>query len=271
MPPRSVTPIVFGLVMRSSDEALTQPLDALAAWMRAEASVELELSPCSSYEALARSAREWDLGWLPPVVYARLAEAVTPVGSILREGKKATYSAALVVAESSPLRALSDLSGVRAGWVDPWSAAGYVVPRIELARAGIEPGAAFTSERFHGGHREVIRALVAGECDVAGTFARSAEGGAPPEGAWSEVEGARVRVLASFGAIPPDVLAVRRNVEPATYDRVLGALREACRDEVARPLVRAIFGGADLHEGIEPGHETLRRAFERAMAHGLFD
>ena len=91
------------------------------------------------------------------------------------------------------------------------------------------------------------------------------------EGAWSELEGVRVRVLATFGSIPSDVLAVRRNLPPAEYRRVLEALRHACSDPVARPLVRAVFGGEELREGIDPGHAALRIAYESGTAKGLFD
>jgi len=86
------------------------------------------------------------------------------------------------------LASLDDLRGARAGWVDPWSATGFVVPRIELARRGIVPTSyalherrayptsTFRSEKFHGTHQETLRALARGDFDVAGTFAQAATG-----------------------------------------------------------------------------------------------
>jgi ABC-type phosphate/phosphonate transport system substrate-binding protein len=145
------------------------------------------------------------------------------------------------------------------------------VPRIELARAGIAPSSAFSKETFYGSHRDALLALVRGECDVAGTYARTTEGSATPEGAWSELEDAHVRVVATFGSIPSDVIAVRRNLPPKEYERALEAFRHACADDAARPLVRAVFGGDEMREGIQPGHDTLRLAFESATANGLFD
>jgi ABC-type phosphate/phosphonate transport system substrate-binding protein len=132
--------------------------------------------------------------------------------------------------------------------------------------------ATFKSETFYGNHRDVMLALAQGECDVAGTYARTPEEGeAVIEGGWSKIDDLHVRVLATFGPIPPDVIAVRRNLAASSYERVLEAFREACADATARPLVRAVFGGDELREGIEPGHDALRRAYERAMANGLFD
>jgi ABC-type phosphate/phosphonate transport system substrate-binding protein len=176
-----------------------------------------------------------------------------------------------VALEESSLHALADLNGSRAGWVDPWSAAGYVVPRIELARAGIDPARTFKTETFYGTHSDALLALARGDCDVAGTYAQTGEGKTAPAGAWSALEDVRIRVIATFGSIPSDVIAARRNLAPAHYERALEAFRHAFADEAARPLVRAVFGGDELREGIEPGHDALRSAFERATANGLFD
>jgi phosphate/phosphite/phosphonate ABC transporter binding protein len=265
--------LVFGLVEASDKGEASAAFGELAAWMREHDDVDIERKSWPTYRALAESVRagESDIAWLPPVAYAWLAEGVTPLGCIAR-GNATTYSAAIVALVDSKLHVPADLVGARAGWVDPWSAAGYVVPRIELARAGLDPAGTFSKETFYGSHREALLALSRGECDVAGTYARSAEaGGQAQEGAWSELEGVNVRVLATFGSIPSDVIAVRRNLPPAQYERALAALRHACTDPAARPLVRAVFGGDELREGIDPGHDALRKAFESATAKGLFD
>jgi phosphate/phosphite/phosphonate ABC transporter binding protein len=265
--------LVFGLVEASPSSEADTAFRELATWMREHDDVDLERKSWPSYRALAESVRagESDIAWLPPVAYAWLAEGVTPLGCILR-GNATTYSAAIVALVDSSLHVPADLAGARAGWVDPWSAAGYVVPRIELARAGLDPAATFSKETFYGSHREALLALSRGECDVAGTYARPAEpGGQATEGAWSELPGVKVRVLATFGSIPSDVIAARRNLAPAQYERALAALRHACTDPAARALVRAVFGGDELREGIDPGHETLRKAYESATSKGLFD
>lgn len=264
-------PLSFGLVVPPTSKA-HEHFDALAIWLRDTQRLDVKTLAVPTYEKLATSIGEGavDIAWMPPVIYAWFAEAVTPIGSILRDGQS-TYSAALVVREDSALHALSDLTKVRAGWVDPWSAAGYVVPRLELDYAAIDPRVAFRSEAFYGNHRDALFALGRSECDVVGTYAHESADGAPPTGAWSDLDDLRVRVLATFGAIPTDVIAVRRNLAPRDYERTARALQEACAEEAARPLVRAVFGGEDFRAGIEPGHDVLRRAYERGLAKGLFD
>lgn len=254
--------LVFGLVEAAHNDKAAAQFDELARFVQERTGLQLTHHACSSYYDLAGSVREGksDIAWLPPVAYAWLAEAVSPIGSIARAGKT-SYSSSLVVPEGSSIDTLEELRGKRAGWVDPWSAAGYVVPRMELAKAGIDPQSTFESETFLGTHREALIALRRGQCDFAGTYT----------GAWNDVEGMNVRVIASYDAIPPDMLVTRRNLAPAPYEAAVSAFRTACSEAAGKPLVKQVFGGDQLREGIEEGHATLRHAYERAVANGLFD
>ncbi len=263
---------MFGLVAASAADDLGSKVDRLLAWVGERAGVELERHESASYEALAKEMRKdrIDIAWLPPIVYVRLAGEVTALGTVLRGGKDA-YETALIVRKDSKAKAVANLRGARAGWVDRWSAAGFVLPRVNLALLGIDPRTFFRTETFHGSHRAVVRALVEGACDVAGTYARTDGKGKTIDGAWSEVEGADVRVLATFGAIPPDVIAARKDLESPVRLKVWDALRSAADDASAKKLVREVFGGDSLRDGLGKSHESLSKALDLASARGLFD
>lgn len=263
--------VVFGLVVPAAGSELPAKVDSLTKLVGEHAGFEIERYEAASYEALATEVREGrvDVAWLPPIVFVRLGDAVTPLGSIIRGGRSA-YEAALVVRDDSKIRSIEALRGTRAGWVDPWSAAGFVLPRVKLALLGIDPRTVFRTETFHGSHRGAIKALLEGACDVAGTYARADEKGNVEAGAWSEVEGADVRVLATFGAIPPDVLGVKKDLPAEERAKIAAALRHATESEPARALLRQIFGGDELREGLA-GYEALKSALDMATARGLFD
>ena len=268
----TVPRLVFGLVVPAASTDLPARVDRLTAVIGKHAGLEVTCFAAPTYEALATEVRAGnvDVAWLPPIVYVRLADAVTPLGSILRDGK-AAYEAALVVKSDSRIKTIDGLRGTRAGWVDPWSAAGFVMPRVKLALLGVDPRSVFRTETFHGTHRAAMRALAEGACDVAGTYARADEDGNVVAGAWSEVEGAEVRVLATFGAIPPDVLAVRKDYPDDAREKVLEALRAMCKDDESRVVLRELFNGDELREGLAPGYDALRSALDMATARGLFD
>lgn len=268
-----MTSIVYGSVApASTDPSLGERIDRLLEWIGGRLGVKVERRDTKGYEALAKEVREGkvDVAWLPPIVFVRLAEVVVPIGSVLRDGRS-TYEAALVVRADSRIKNIEGLKNSRAGWVDPWSAAGFVLPRVKLALSGIDPRSIFRTETFYGSHRAALRSLIDGSCDVAGTYARADTEGVIESGAWSEITGAEVRVLATFGAIPPDVIGSRADVDPKIREGVLEALREACRDDMLRPLIRGVFGGDQLQEGLAPGYDSLKKALEMATGRGLFD
>jgi phosphate/phosphite/phosphonate ABC transporter binding protein len=268
----TVRRVVFGFVVPAPASELKGRVERLTALLGAHAGVAVEHYDAPGYEALATEVRAGrvDVAWLPPIVFVRLADAVTPLGSVLRDGK-AAYEAALVVRGDSKIKSIEGLRGSRAGWVDPWSAAGFVLPRVKLALLGVDPRTAFRTETFHGSHGAAMKALLEGACDVAGTYAQANEAGEITEGAWSAIEGAEVRVLATFGAIPPDVIAVRRALPDADREAILAALRAACSEEASRAVVREVFNGDELREGLASGYEALKSALDIATARGLFD
>lgn len=268
MPPR----LTFGLVAGPSATDVLARFGELADLFRERGLVDLEPRPAESYKELADKVREGstDVSWLGPVSYAWLAEGVTPIGCIGRGGET-DYRAALVVRDDSKIKSLADLkdaTGLKGGWVDPWSAAGYVVPRLELARRKILPTPTFASEKFYGSHRAALEALARGDCDIAATYARFAE--SATAGGWSEVKGLSVRVLVTWGPIPSDVIAVRRNLGSKEYEATRDAFRTASADETFRAKLRGVFGGDEIKD-VGEGHVALRLLYESGVASGLFD
>lgn len=254
-----------------SDE-LAAKVDRLLRWTAKRAGFELELHQAATYEELAKQVKKGrvDVAWLPPIVRVRLGAEVVPLGSILRDGRM-TYETALIVRSDSKVKTIAQLRKSRAGWVDRWSAAGYVLPRVNLALFGIDAPTFFSKETFFGSHRAVVEGLLAGECDVAGTHAQTDAKGKVKGGAWSEIEGADIRVIASFGAIPPDVIAARTNLAEPQRDAVRDALHAASTDPEGKKLLRAVFGGETFVEDMSKSYESLARALEIASARGLFE
>ncbi|MCA9586314.1 MAG: PhnD/SsuA/transferrin family substrate-binding protein [Myxococcales bacterium] len=263
--------ITFGLVT-PANETLAGRVDALARRVAEQVGVEIELRGAASYEALADDVKGGavDLAWLPPIVFLRLGDAVAPVGSIRRGGRD-SYEAALIVRADSDIHAIESLKGARAGWVDRWSAAGFVVPRIKLALLGVDPRTAFRTETFHGSHSAAVRALLDGAADVVGTYALADASGEVTSGAWSDVEGADIRVLATFGAIPSDVLVTRAGLDAAVRARIFEGFTSVTDDGETAEVLRAVFGGHELVLGIESSYAALKSALEVASSRGLFE
>src|SRR5262249_54142456 len=141
-------------------------------------------------DALAEG--DLDLAWLPPVAYVRAlrSSAARLMLTLERDGRR-SYSAALV---GRDITGVEQLEGKRIGWVEPWSAAGYLVPRCMMRLAGYEPDKVFSAQSFHGSYEKILEAIADGTVDVGAMFCRVGENGAIVGGAFHEDP--RVRPIA---------------------------------------------------------------------------
>jgi ABC-type phosphate/phosphonate transport system substrate-binding protein len=80
-----------------------------------------------------------------------------------------------------------------------------------------------------------------------------------------------VRVLASFGEIPADVIAARADVAQAVRDKVGRALLAASQDRGNHLLLGDLFGADELRRWQPAGYEALRGAVMDASSAGLLE
>jgi phosphonate transport system substrate-binding protein len=267
-------PFVFGVPKpRSGTE---DKLAEIVAWIGKSAEVDLRVETALSYEVLANCMREKtiDLAWLPPILFVHLEREglAMPLVSHVRAGA-ASFHAALIVRAKSNVRTIASMRGARAAWVDPQSASGYVLPRIQLVALGIDPRTTFSDERFCGSHEGVVEALMSGAADVGATFATVNGAGVVSRGGWSDVPGGTeaVRVLTTFGSIPSDLIAVRTNLERRIAEAIGRGFVAASHDPVMGPLAKDLFGVEEWRLGSTESYAALRRAISDAAAHGLLD
>ena len=278
LPP--LTRLVFGLAVPESITPRDAGLGSLLRWLGVKAGVEMVRFQVPSYDALARQMRDGTIqvAWLPPIVFVRLERDGIAVPLVTNRRKYegplgAGYQSVLLVRQNSRIHTLDGLRGANAAWVDPLSAAGYVLPRVHLAALGIDPRGLFAQERFLGSHEAAVRAVIDGDADVAATFAGLDASGAVVRGGWSDVEGCEqgLRVLATFGAIPADLIAVRTDAPVGLRETLADALVSACADATMSIIAKRVFGIESF--GLEgfASYDGLRRAIDAAALSGLLE
>jgi phosphate/phosphite/phosphonate ABC transporter binding protein len=276
MRPRFADRCAFGLASVQGADSAREPLVEFVTWMGERAEIEISTKAIASYAALAKRIREGaiDVAWLPPVLYVALERdgIVTPLVSNHRAGE-AAFHGVLLVRATAPVHTLDGLRGMRVAWVDPCSASGYVMPRIQLAALGIDPRTTFAEEIFTGSHDAAVRAVVEAEADVTATFARIDGAGHVTSGSWSQVPEARaqVRVLWTLGAIPSDVIAARTAYPAGLRERIADAFVASTNDPRIAPVARRLFGVEEFRRGHMRSYASLRRTIEKASANALID
>src|SRR5262249_28186849 len=154
-------------------------------------------------------------------------------------GTTTGYQSVLLVRSSSPVVTLEALRGLSAAWVDPMSASGYVLPRLQLAALGLDPRTLFGVERFYGSHPPAVRALLDGAADVAATFVGVGDGVVSRRSWTNEVEApSDLRVLATFGEIPADLIAVRHDMPNDARESLANAFRDIVNDDAMSQVAR---------------------------------
>ena len=105
--------------------------------------------------------------FIPPLGYALASQQCGADVSFkaIRRGFP-VYWAAYIVARDSTYQTLADLQGKTWGYGDQTSASGYMVPLVELAAAGVTPGAQVVT----GGHPQTVTAVYNGEVDFGAVF-----------------------------------------------------------------------------------------------------
>jgi ABC-type phosphate/phosphonate transport system substrate-binding protein len=161
---------------------------------------------------------EEELAWLPPIAYLRARRrGAVRLLSVIERGGQSRYGCVLL-GRAGLVDRLDDAAGKRAAWVDPWSAAGYIVPRALVHAAGHHPGDFFSAQSFVGSYEAVLSMLRFGQAEVGGCFCRFDAEGIPVEGPWAGQEA--FSILAHGGPIPGDTLCASASLASGRLEQI---------------------------------------------------
>ena len=173
-----------------------------------------------------------------------------------RRAGRTDYTSVIFAKAGSGIGSLAELRGKRMAWVAKESSAGYVVPRLKLLAEGVDPDKDLSVQTFRRTHEAVVRAVLDGDADAGATYASFVEGQPEPVSAgWSEAHAKNedVKILATAGPIPSDVIAFSTKLEPDTATSITGAMQEL------GPSIKLLLN-ADSFEQPEASHfEDLRK------------
>lgn len=252
----------LGIVARAERDVGGALAPALGAHLGMEITLLRHRAHAELVEALG--AGEIDVAWLSPVAFARALQAGAARGLARVAIDDADDYACVIVGhrERAPRLERFALTGTRAAWVDPWSAAGYAVPRALLRDAGLEPEQSFLEQRFTRSYDAALAALREGSADVAGMYAYlDREGAVASHGATGEPS---LVVLAASEPIPPDVVAARADLDETERRALVARLEHATldpEDPVREETGASAFEGLASASELAP-YERLRRALE---------
>lgn len=143
---------------------------------------------------------------------------IDPLVRIRDSNQTSTYRSVIVVRADSPVVSLDALKDAEFGLVDGQSTSGYVMPRVMLREADIDPDT--LSIRILESHRAVAEAVISGEVSAGAMH----ENYLQPPVAERAVDYARLRVIARSREIPRGPIVVRKDLDPTMRKKMRDAL-----------------------------------------------
>lgn len=103
-----------------------------------------------------------DCAWLCGYPFVRMKAQRDLVAVPVHAGRPLYRSYLIVPAGDTRTRSILDLRGKVFAFSDPDSNSGWLVPQVELKRAGVDAGGFFRKSFYTWGHRRVVEAVAAG-------------------------------------------------------------------------------------------------------------
>jgi phosphonate transport system substrate-binding protein len=163
-------PIQVYFVPSTEAQTIVAGGEVMATALEEATGLQFEVFVPTSYAATVEAmcaAPESSMGFIPAAGYviANNRCGVDVAAAAVRRGWN-VYWSAYIVRRDSDIYTFGDLEGRSWAYPDSASTSGYIVPAVELAAAGIEPG-----ERVEaGGHNQVVQAVYSGEAEFGTTF-----------------------------------------------------------------------------------------------------
>lgn len=196
---------------------------------------------------------------LTPMTYieAKLLQPDMEIVALKQFDNSNGYDGYLLVPEHSWANKLEDLKGTTVCYPDKLSTTGYALPRSYIRSQGMNPDADFS---FHesGNHYQVMRDLIAGICEVGGTY-----NGAHITAQSVGINASQLRVLTITGRSPHDAIVAGASAKPEDLAAIKAALldfeplRDAGVDKVGK--MERITG---FSKGYDADYDGLRKAKE---------
>ena len=138
--------------------------------------VPVELFPAADYAGVIQGlvAGQLHMAGLGASAYAGVylqdPEAVEPVLTRAQLDDSLGYYAVMYVRADSDIHSVEDMEGHSLAYADANSTSGYLVPRAELAAAGIDDETFFSRTGFGGGHEQAVIAVLNEQYDAGVTW-----------------------------------------------------------------------------------------------------
>lgn len=256
-------PLVMSFVPSGDTQEIIAGGEAIETMLEEATGLVIESNVATSYAAVveAMGAGNAHIGWLNTFAYLLAHEKYGVEARIATSRFGSTsYKGQIITQADSGITTLADLKGKIFCWVDPLSTSGYIIPRVELQAAGVNPDTDFAKTVEAGSHNNVAIAVYNGECDGGATFvdARSSVEKDLPDIM------TKVVVIAESPPIPNDGVSFAADLDPAMEEQIVAALLEIAQTEAGKEALNTVYSISGLEAADDSFYDGFRAQLDAA-------
>jgi phosphonate transport system substrate-binding protein len=255
-------PIVWSFVPSGEMERVASGAGAVAGIIEQETGLIVETNVATEYagviEAMCSKPPQAHVGSLATFAYVLAHQRGCADAALVsvRFGSP-TYNGQIIVRADSGITELSQLSGKRFCRPDPLSTSGWIIPRLDLLAAGVNPDTDI-QVLDAGSHDAVVAAVYSGECDAGATYvdARTTIQEDHPD--VLEV----VAVIHTSVDIPNDGVQFTPDLDAAIKDQIVDALLTMTQTEDGQEALDTAYQWTGLQKIDDTFYDPFRQLLD---------
>ncbi len=240
--------LTFGTLAHSDPQRFFETTKPFIDYLSKKINADIHLKIYNDYASILNDIDHegLDIAILSPIVYAMCMDEpdLTFLASVLVRNKP-VYHSVLLTRRDSPILSVRQLAGKKIGFVDKYSASGYVYPAAFLrASELVEGDLPLYNPIFLGGHERVVRALMENQIDAAATFDEFFDYSRNQVGDYKNISLDNFRILKLIpDRIPQDALVCKSNLGQKSIIALKAALAafEAEKSKPGSPIKEVLY------------------------------
>lgn len=256
-------PIVMSFVPSGDTQDIMASGDQIAEAVSEATGLTIQSNVGTDFAAVreAMGAGKAHIGWLNTFNYVLASEKYgVDVGLVTERYGTTSYKGQINVGADSGITSLEDLKGKVMCWVDPNSTSGYIIPRIMLQAAGIDPDNDFAQTVEAGSHDNVVTAVYNGDCDAGASFDDARDN---IEEDFPDVK-EKVVVLAVSPDIPNDSVSFTKDFPEETRAQIVDALLAFAATDEGKEALNTLYNIAGLQAADDTFYDGFRADLSKA-------
>jgi len=254
-------PIILSFVPSGDTPDIIESADEIAALLSEKTGYVIEGNVATSYTAVieAMGTDKAHMGTLATFAYI-LAHEKYGVDCALVSVRYGSpyYNGEIIAGADTGITKLEDLKGKTMCWVDAVSTSGYIIPRIMVMAAGVDPDKDLAQQVEAGTHDGVVLAVYQGDCDAGACYIDARD---KIEDDYPDVKEKTI-VIAESPEIPNDGLQFIEDFPADKREKIVKALLEIMETEEGVEAMGKAYGWEAITEKDDSFYDDFRAVLD---------